>query len=76
MSVKSPEAVDAQIEALKQEKILMEMSKAFREAKADGSLTKKMKHDLRAARQKFREEHRQPAPGASPAAIGTEGVTS
>lgn len=64
--------------ALKTQVKLMELEEKFRDAKAKGKVTDKMKADLRAARYDYRTNHR-PAPksGASPGTIGvTVGVNS
>lgn len=51
---------------------LMKLEAEFAEKKAAGDLSNEDKLVLREARQKFREEHRQPKPGASVDAIGAK----
>lgn len=69
-----------EIERLEAELSLAKTCEKFRKAKAEGKATRKMRHDLRAARQHYRENFRVGGPGTvQPATIvgtaGTEDLT-
>ena len=67
---RSVEQIEAAEARLKEEKKLAKAEAEFRDKKAAGKLTNADREKLREARRAFRENHRAPAPGASPAAIG------
>ena len=64
------EAIDAEIAALKEARKLAKLEAAFVKKKLDGSLTTADKLALREARFDYRVNHRRPATGAAPDAIG------
>ena len=66
----SVEKIDAEIAALKEKRKLEKLEEAFVAKKAAGKLTSKDRYDLDAARVDYRLNHRQPATGAAPDAIG------
>jgi hypothetical protein len=58
------------VEKLEAELKLEKLEQKFVEAKAAGKVTDKMKHEVRAARQDFRDNYRSPAAaGASPKTV-------
>lgn len=61
------------LERKRAELALLEAEAEFVAKKADGSVTVEDKEELRALRQVFREEHRQPAPGAAVESISSKG---
>ena len=65
-------AIEAAIEAQKEGLKLAKLEKAFVKKKLDGTLTTADRHKLDVARLDYRENHRRPTTGATPAAIGAK----
>ena len=63
-------AIDAEIAALKEAQKLAKLEAEFVKKKLAGKLTTADRYKLDAARLDYRENHRRPTTGATPAAIG------
>lgn len=67
--------IDAQIDALREEKKLAKLEEDFTAKKLDGKATQADREKLREARQSFRENHRTPKTGAAVSSIGAKAKT-